>query len=418
MRSMLLLVTVLSISIFAFAEDQATYWIKIKAKNRFERSFVADMGISIESTDKDYVIGFGNKEELARLKKSGRVITSFEIKKSHMRDFPANDKDFHNYQELMDEMNLLVKTYPDLVELKSIGKTHENRDLWVLRITKDVKSSVGNRPAAIFMGGHHAREHVSVETPFKLAQYLLSETAKGNQQIANLIAAREIHIIPMVNPDGLEFDVSTGSYKLWRKNRSKNSGDTMGTDLNRNYGFGWGTGGSSTSGSSDVFMGTKPFSEPESQAIKAYVESNTNITILLSFHTFSELILYPWGHKYDSISDANDLKVHETMAKTMSAWNGYTPQQSSDLYIASGDTTDWSYGEHRIISFTFELDPKAGFMNQIDPKKGFYPGQSVIQSVFDKNLKPVLYMIDLADNPYRVLSSSLSNYGLTTPLVN
>jgi carboxypeptidase T len=120
---------------------------------------------------------------------------------------------------------------------------------------------------------------------------------------------------------------------------------------------------------------------------------------LLSFHSFSELILYPWGHSYDPISQLKDRQVHEVMAKKMSTWNGYTPQQASQLYIASGDTTDWSYGEHRIISFTFELDPKnTGFGGG-----GFYPGAKVIPDVIRKNIEPALYLIEHADNPYRVL---------------
>jgi carboxypeptidase T len=112
------------------------------------------------------------------------------------------------------------------------------------------------------------------------------------------------------------------------------------------------------------------------------------------------LILYPWGHKYESIENQKDLMVHKTMAEKMSKWNKYTPQQSSDLYIASGDTTDWAYGQHKIISFTFELDPRNQFGGG-----GFYPGQDVIPVVFKKNLEPALFLLEYADNPYRVLEN-------------
>ena len=98
------------------------------------------------------------------------------------------------------------------------------------------------------------------------------------------------------------------------------------------------------------------------------------------------------------------------MAQTMSKWNGYTPQKSSDLYIASGDTTDWSYGEHRIISFTFELDPKSMWSG------GFYPGQAKIPVIFKKNINPALYLINLADNPYRVLESKSRRLGFQTEI--
>src|SRR5690606_15216465 len=125
--------------------------------------------------------------------------------------------------------------------------------------------------------------------------------------------------------------------------------------------------------------GTAAFSEPETRAIRDYVEAHENITILLTFHTYSQLILYPWGYTYDSIANDADRRVHETMATKMAEWNGYTPEQSSDLYTSSGDTTDWAYGVHGIISFTFELDPGSWTGG------GFYPGAGMIPHTVQKN---------------------------------
>src|SRR5690606_22938509 len=122
-------------------------------------------------------------------------------------------------------------------------------------------------------------------------------------------------------------------------------------------------GGSSDRGSSEVYMGPAPFSEPETRNIRDFVKSQPRMTTLLSVHTFSELILYPWGHTYDPVGkekgNAQDRLIFEKMAQDMAKWNHYTPQQSSDLYIASGDTTDWAYGELGIYAFTFELTPKS-----------------------------------------------------------
>jgi carboxypeptidase T len=92
------------------------------------------------------------------------------------------------------------------------------------------------------------------------------------------------------------------------------------------------------------------------------------------------------------------------MARTMASWNKYTPQQASDLYIASGDTTDWAYGELGIFAFTFELSPKSMWDG------GFYPGQGVIDRVFNDNLRPLLYMLDVADDPYRVVGNAPSTW--------
>lgn len=379
--------------------DETQYWMKIRAEDKYVRTQIAETGASIEVTRDDFVVAVGNIEEKNKIEKLGRLEVSFPL--TNEMDFPAEDAAFHNYNEMTAKLKLLANQYAQIAQLSSIGKSVEGRDIWVMRISGNLKMAE-TLPASIFMGGHHAREHLSVELPLYYIEYLLTEYSAGNPRIQKLVNSRDIHLIPLVNPDGAEFDVATGTYKSWRKNRKKNSNGTFGVDLNRNYGFGWGGGGASTSPSSDTFRGPSAFSEPESLAIKNYVESNTNITVLLSFHTFSQLILYPWGHVYDSIAVARDKQVHEIMAQKMATWNGYQPQQSSDLYIASGDTTDWSYGEHKIISFTFELDPA----NSGWGSGGFYPGADVIPQVQAKNLEPVLYLIEHSDNPYRVIDQN------------
>jgi carboxypeptidase T len=245
------------------------------------------------------------------------------------------------------------------------------------------------------MGNHHAREHLSLEIPLMLIHFLLNN--REDPKIKNLLETRDLWFVPMVNPDGAEFDIATGKYKWWRKNRRNNGDGSFGVDLNRNYGFKWGTGGSDTDTSSDVYMGKEPFSEPETQTIRDFVEAHLNAKVLLTFHTYSELVLYPWGNTYDDVGNAKDLAVFKKMATTMAAWNRYKPQQSSDLYIASGDTTDWAYGTHGIFAFTFELSPRDMSGG------GFYPGAKVIEGVFQKNIEPALYLIESAKQTTRDL---------------
>ena len=382
----------------AQSTDYQYYWMKVAAKDKFQRSVIANTGAAIEIVKDDYVIAYGSDLELQRLQKLGWLQASSNLA-FEKKDFPTADSAYHNYARLVTELNDIATKNADLVTLTSIAKTLEGHDIWALRITGD-KAHANERPAVIYLGGHHAREHLSVEMPLMFAQYLIAQYRGGNTRVINLVNSRDIHIIPTVNPDGMEYDINDGSYKMWRKNRARNADGTSGVDLNRNYGFQWGTGGSSTDTSSEVYMGPKPFSEIETTAIKDYIESHGHITELLSFHSFSKLILYPWGHKYEGIEVTNDKLVHEKMAKAMAVWNDYTPQQASELYIASGDTTDWAYGVHKIISFTFELDPaNNGFGGG-----GFYPGADVIQPVFQKNIEPALYLLEYADNPYRVLS--------------
>lgn len=388
----------------ALTNSSEHFWMKIKAEDKFARSVVADVGVSIERIVDDYVYATGNLEEKNRLEKLGLVEQSFALTED-MMDFPTKDAPYHNYDELKAALQQLHAENPEITQLFSLGKTVEGRDIIGIRICGDMKNA-DNLPGMFMVGGHHAREHLSVDTPLRLIQKLLADYRAEDAQIRALVDGRDLHVVPALNADGLEYDIASGSYKMWRKNRKRNANGTYGVDLNRNYGFQWGTGGSSTSPSSDVYMGTAPFSEPETLALKNYTEAHHNLQILFSLHTFSKLILYPWGHKYDPISDERVRKTHENMARKMAEWNGYHPQASSELYIASGDMTDWALGSLGVVSFTFELDPaNDGFGGG-----GFYPGAGIIDEVVQKNWRPFLYLLSYADNPYRAADEGSGSF--------
>ncbi|MEQ1875188.1 MAG: M14 family metallopeptidase [Bdellovibrionia bacterium] len=398
------------VTVPALAMASPLYWIKVKATDKYQRTEVIKTGASIEAVRDDYVIAEGTEEVVEKIRALGLLETSFVYPQS-ARDFPQKDEKFHNYGEMLNAMTEIQAVAPEIVALESIGKSFEGRDLVNIRISTDLGQS-SQKPGIVFMGTHHAREHLSTEIPLMLAAYLVREYKAGNKDIVALIANREINIIPMVNPDGVEYDIASSSYQGWRKNRRKNANNTMGVDLNRNYAYKWSETGASGNPSSDTYYGTAPFSEPETAAIKKFIDVKQNLNVALSFHTFSELILYPWGWTYDSIADAKDRQAFEKMAGTMSQWNKYKPQQGSDLYLVSGEFTDWAYSEHKIFAFTFEMDPKFAF-----GISGFYPGQGVIPGVFQKNLPAALYLISLADNPYKVLTPA-AEYGLSTPLIH
>lgn len=392
---------------FAEASDEKLHWARIAANDSLERTALIEAGLSIEVVDEDSVVVLATAEELKKVEEKFNVLVNFEL---GPMDYPSKDSNFHNYAELTEALQKLAKENSNLVKLESAGKSLENRDIWALTITSN-QAKHTEQAGIIFMGGHHAREHLSVEMPLILAQQLVASYKAGDERVKRYLDSRSIYIIPVVNPDGAEHDIASGNYRMWRKNTRKNNDGSMGVDLNRNYDHHWGTVGISHNPRSDVYCGPSAFSEPETQAVRDFFDSHPNITIMQSYHTFSELILYPWGHTHDKITKEPDYQVHSTMAQKMSEWNQYTPQQSSDLYLTSGDTSDWSYGVRGIISFTFELDPASIFSG------GFYPGQSYIQPVFKKNWEPALYLIEYADNPYRVTEPSHARYGLSTAVM-
>lgn len=406
----LFLSTMCSVSYATQENTLERRFIHIEAANKYERSKLTQLGMSIEAVVSDSVWGFATVKQISNIRNSGfKVLGQFEFETGRgghegILDFPQDDARFHNYSRLTQDLEALARANPELMAVQSIGKSIEGRNIWAVHLNSDpaaLASGSSQKPGIIFMGNHHAREHLSLEVPFLLIRYLLEH--KQDPALSTLLNSRDIWVIPMVNPDGAEFDIEKGKYRWWRKNRRDNQDGTFGVDLNRNYSFQWGTGGSDTDTSSEIYMGPEPFSEPETQAIRDFVKNHLNTRILLSFHTFSELILYPWGHTYDPVSKQKDFDTYKKLAETMAQWNHYTPQQSSALYIASGDTTDWSYGEYGIFSFTFELSPKSMFSG------GFYPGAKVIDRVFQANLQPCLYLLQMAEDPYQALNPSYSH---------
>lgn len=401
----------------AAQETSRTHYIEVQTNNKIERSLVTRLGYAIDEVRSDKVFFLGNEADVAKLARLNLKAKAYKMQSNWTTqdDLSPEAARYTSYSEVAQQLQNLAASRPDLVTLTTLGNSLENRDVPMLRISgKSVaEAEAGQLPVIFYMGCHHAREHLSVEVPLLYSKYLVEQYGK-NADITRLLDTREVYIAPMVNPDGHSYDYTNGIRgKMWRKNRRPNGNGTFGVDLNRNYGWGWGTGGSSTSPNSDVYMGTAAFSEPETQNVRDFVNAQPRMTTLLSFHTFSELILYPWGGTYDKVGEKQgnpaDLPVFEKMARDMAAWNKYTPQQSSDLYIASGDTTDWAYGTHGIFSFTFELSPSSMWQG------GFYPSPNVIEPTFNDNIKPMLYMLEFADNPHRVLTEKTPSF-LETPV--
>ena len=80
-------------------------------------------------------------------------------------------------------------------------------------------------------------------------------------------------LVPVLNPDGYEYSRTTD--RMWRKNRRKNSGSKCdGVDLNRNFEKGFGTASSGNPCHED-FRGPEAFSEPESAALRDYIQGLT-----------------------------------------------------------------------------------------------------------------------------------------------
>ncbi|TYC06556.1 zinc carboxypeptidase [Micromonospora sp. WP24] len=327
--------------------------------------------------------------------------------------FPPADSNYHDYAELTAVVNQVVASHPTIARKLSIGSSYEGRDLMAVKISDNVATDE-NEPEILFNAQQHAREHLTVE----MAIYLLNLFTDGygsDSRITSLVNGREIWIVPTVNPDGSEYDIATGSYRSWRKNRQPNSGSSaIGTDLNRNWSYQWGCcGGSSGSTSSETYRGPSAFSAPETQALRNFVNSRVvggvqQIKANIDFHTYSQLVLWPFGYttaNTPSGMTADQYNTFATIGQQMAATNNYTPEQSSDLYIADGTSIDWMWAAHGIWAYTFEMYPGSAGGG------GFYPPDEVIPAQTSRNREAVLMLSEYADCPYRAIGKQAQYCG-------
>jgi murein tripeptide amidase MpaA len=290
------------------------------------------------------------------------------------------------------DVEALAARYPAKVHLFSLGTSYDGRNLLAARVSNDAADNL-SEPGVFFVGQHHAREHLTVEVVLSLLHLF---AGSADPQITWLVNSRQIYIVPSLNPDGSEYDIATGSYRYWRKNRQPDQG-VYGTDLNRNYSYNWGCcGGSSGNRGSDTYRGAFPFSTPEDARMADFMIAHPNVMTGISYHTYGNLILYPYGYTYTDVPPDMTELDHQTFVKMgaeMARTTGYWPQQSSDLYITDGDWNDWMYGELHRYPITIEM---------IGPD--FYPGDEVIPSESLRNHKAALFVAQIADCPTAIVT--------------
>lgn len=299
-------------------------------------------------------------------------------------DFPAGDEGYHTYDEMVAALRSAASGHPDITALSSVGDSYEGRDIPIIKIS-DNAATDEDEPEVLFTCNMHAREHLTTEMCLRIVDRFTSGSDPAATEFVN---SREIYVVPSLNPDGSTFDISGGEYQGWRKNRQPNSDGTVGTDPNRNFAYKWGCcDGSSTSPAAEDYRGPSPASAPEVAALQAFVDSRVvggvqQIKGHIDFHTFSELVLWPFGHTYDTVTEGMSQEEYDrfqSIGRQMATSNGYTPDQSSGLYVTDGDITDWMWGTHRVLSYCFEMYPTGGGID------AFYPPDEDIAAQTTRN---------------------------------
>ncbi len=298
---------------------------------------------------------------------------------------PSGSDTYRRLFQYSQEMKDLAKDNPDLVRPISLpNQTYEGRTVEGIEITEDAANIRDGKPVFLQMGVHHAREWPAGEHALEWAYELIRGYKRGDERTTRLVKRVRTIVIPIVNPDGFNasreageqqgsgngedgsflttFPLSPNEYR--RKNCRFPVGEggsclqpafgvaSGGVDPNRNYGAFWGGPGASDSPQDEDYHGPAPFSEPESQNIRELV-SERQVTMLITNHTFSNLVLRPPG--VSTQPDAVDEPALKQLGDAMAAQNGYLSQKGYELYDTTGTTEDWSYNATGGFGYTFEI---------------------------------------------------------------
>ena len=312
---------------------------------------------------------------------------------------PSGRDAYRSLADYNSEMKAMAEANPGLVKLLTLPeKTLDGRTVLGVEIAKNVTASDG-RPTFAMFGVHHAREWPSGEHAMEFAVDLVKGARAGDPRISGLLERGRMVVVPVVNPDGFHLSFTDGqlidlrevdgggtasilgtpgnAYK--RKNcRVVDGQDTpdgtcaafsatspggylIGTDLNRNYGGLWGGPGASDLFADPTYRGAEPFSEPETRNVRELISSR-QVTMMISNHTFSNLVLRPNGVNPTTIGpdglpvgDAPDEQAMKALGAQMTAHNGYANIHGWELYDTTGTTEDWSYNATGGFGYTFEI---------------------------------------------------------------
>ncbi len=344
---------------------------------------------------------FVTQEELTSLKDSGFSFTidilNYEEHYNQLRklEIPANEikrgksvasgfdfgsmGGFYTLDEVGLKLDEMRQDYPNLItEKTSIGTSIEGRPIWMAKISDNPTINEGE-PTAYFDAVHHAREPLSMAVTVNYMFWLL-ENYDTDPQVQYLINNREIYFVPVVNPDGYEYNRQTNPNGggLWRKNRRVNAGGCTGVDLNRNYGFEFAHDNSCSSPDpcSNVYRGEEAFSEPESSAVRDFM---TQIQPKTGFSTHSTAgsYLMPYGYN----TSPPDFEIYSEWASVFLNENDYPYGVTFQMlgYTSCGTTRDYLHSEG-IYVWTPEIDGS-----------GFWPQQSEIFDLVAENVYPLFY---------------------------
>ncbi|KAI4499859.1 hypothetical protein M0802_005115 [Mischocyttarus mexicanus] len=259
---------------------------------------------------------------------------------------------YHRLNVIYQWMESLAQDYPKIVSTVDGGISTLGTPIKGLKLRFN-----SNQNTTIFLeSGIHAREWISVATTTYIANELIfsKDTA-----VRTLAESYVWYIFPVFNPDGYEYTHTRN--RLWRKNLKQSTWRCKGVDLNRNWDFHWAEVGASSNPCSETYPGPKGFSEIETKSMSTFIKNiPEKLIAYLAFHSYSQLLLIPFGHSNKRIDNYDDLmEIGRFSVKALAKRYGtnYNVGNIVDvIYPASGGSMDWVRATiNPRITYTYEL---------------------------------------------------------------
>ena len=362
-----------------------------------------------------------------------RALAAADAQAANGAPLPGQRDDYRTLRQFEDDLLGLVARFGDRARLIVLPeRSLEGRRVIGIEIADDVHRLDG-RPVWYMDGLHHAREWPSGELTLMFAFELL-ENPDNDERIAGLRRDTRTILVPVVNPDGFSWSrdalvqvsdpwaslplAIAGLEAYWRKNRRglvdeavlpwlERNPTAYGVDPNRNYSARWGGPGASGEPVLQDHRGAYPFSEPEVRNVAALLRERQPVA-LNSNHTYTGLVLRPWGHTGGDGRFTPDEDLLRDLGAAMCAHNGYQNWHSIDLYATTGTTVDWGYAALGALSYTFEIC----FDNFHPP----YAGDDGVLEHYRRNREPFILLGETArfqHVEHRVWDRSTGEYGET-----
>lgn len=317
---------------------------------------------------------------------------------------------YETVEETFAAAQAMAAARPDLASWIDAGDSWEKRagvGGYDMRVLKLGNSAVpGPKPRLFVSSAIHAREYVTAPTALAFARWLFDGYGK-NPDATWIMDHHEVHLLLQTNPDGRK---KAEAGLMWRKNTNTAycgaTSNNRGADLNRNFSFGWNsTGGQGSSGApcNETFRGPAAASEPEVQAVEAYIRglytdqrgpgagdaapAGTS-GIHIDLHSYGQLVLWPWGTTSSPAPNGTQL---QTLGRRFAYLNGHFPEQSIGLYPTDGTSDGPSYGELGVAAYTFEMGTTF-----------FQSCSSWTGQILPGNLNALIYAAKVVRAPYQL----------------